>query len=44
MPRLIRLIHGSRSADITDLITNTAGGLVGYGFYGLLSRLRNHFI
>lgn len=37
------LIHGSRSADITDLITNTAGGLVGYGFYVLLSRLRNHF-
>lgn len=24
------LINGARSADITDLITNTAGGLIGY--------------
>ena len=29
------LIDGFRSADITDLITNTIGGIVGYGFYVL---------
>lgn len=27
------LINGSRSADITDLITNGIGGMIGYGFY-----------
>ncbi len=29
------LINGARSADITDVITNTVGGLVGYGCYAL---------
>ncbi len=29
------LINGIRSSDITDLITNTAGGMLGYGFYVL---------
>ena len=27
------LINGSRSADITDLITNTIGGMGGYVLY-----------
>lgn len=27
------LINGSRSADITDLITNTIGGMIGYVLY-----------
>ncbi len=27
------LINGSRSSDITDLITNVAGGMLGYGLY-----------
>ncbi|MDE7242682.1 MAG: VanZ family protein [Oscillospiraceae bacterium] len=27
------LIHGSRSSDVTDLITNVTGGMLGYGFY-----------
>ena len=27
------LINGFRSADITDLITNTIGGIIGYIFY-----------
>ena len=30
------LINASRSADITDLITNSIGGAVGYGIYALL--------
>ena len=27
------LIHGSRSCDVTDLITNSLGGVIGYVFY-----------
>lgn len=27
------LINGARSADITDVITNTAGGAIGYAAY-----------
>lgn len=27
------LINGFKSSDITDLITNVAGGMLGYGFY-----------
>lgn len=27
------LISGSRSSDITDIITNVTGGIIGYGFY-----------
>lgn len=27
------LIHSGRSSDITDLITNSAGGAIGYGLY-----------
>ncbi|MCI8417222.1 MAG: VanZ family protein [Lachnospiraceae bacterium] len=29
------LINGFRSSDITDLITNVVGGIVGYGFYAI---------
>lgn len=29
------LINGFRSADVTDLITNVTGGVIGYGFYVL---------
>lgn len=27
------LINGSRASDVTDLITNVIGGVLGYGFY-----------
>lgn len=27
------LINGSRASDITDLITNVIGGMIGYGIY-----------
>jgi len=27
------LIDGSRSSDVTDLITNVVGGVLGYGLY-----------
>ncbi len=27
------LINGTRSSDITDIITNVAGGMIGYGIY-----------
>ncbi len=27
------LVDGSRSSDITDIITNVIGGMLGYGFY-----------
>ncbi len=27
------LLNGSRSSDITDIITNAVGGVIGYGFY-----------
>jgi glycopeptide antibiotics resistance protein len=30
------LLNGLRSADVTDLITNTAGGIIGYAGYLLL--------
>lgn len=33
------LINGFRSSDITDLITNTIGGMCGYGFYVLFRPL-----
>lgn len=29
------LISGSRSSDVTDLITNVLGGMLGFGFYVL---------
>lgn len=29
------LINGFRSSDVTDLITNVIGGMLGYGFYVL---------
>ena len=31
------LINGARSADITDVITNTTGGLIGYAVYVLFA-------
>ncbi len=34
------LINADRSADSTDLITNTIGGLLGYALYALLFRKR----
>ena len=37
------LINGARSADITDVITNTAGGLIGYLFYALFALFRRVF-
>ncbi len=33
------LIHGSRSSDITDVITNVTGGILGYGAYLLFKPL-----
>lgn len=30
------LINSSRASDITDLITNVIGGVIGYGFYIIL--------
>lgn len=33
------LINGSRSADITDLITNIIGGIVGYIIYLILKSI-----
>lgn len=33
------LINGFRSSDITDLITNTVGGVCGYGLYVLFRPL-----
>ncbi len=33
------LIHGSRSSDITDVITNVTGGILGYGVYMLFKPL-----
>ena len=35
------LIHGFRAADITDLITNTIGGLLGYVLYLVFKPLIN---
>ena len=29
------LIDGSRSSDVTDLITNVIGGALGYGLYAI---------
>lgn len=29
------LIDGFRASDITDIITNVIGGMLGYGFYGV---------
>lgn len=34
-------INGSRSADITDLITNTVGGIIGYCLYLLFKPIVN---
>jgi glycopeptide antibiotics resistance protein len=38
------LISGVRSADITDLITNTVGGVVGYLLYLLFKPLVNRIL
>lgn len=35
------LIHGFRSADITDVITNTTGGILGYLLYRLFRPIVN---
>ncbi len=32
------LINAARSADITDVITNTAGGLIGYAVYAIIPK------
>ena len=34
------LINSARSADITDVMTNTAGGLIGYAVYALFAPRR----
>jgi glycopeptide antibiotics resistance protein len=38
------LINGFRTADITDLITNTMGGLLGYFLYLLFKPVINKII
>lgn len=38
------LLNGARSSDITDLITNTLGGVTGYGLFCLLWRLMRHWV
>ena len=38
------LINSSRSSDITDLITNVVGGMIGYGFYHILRPVSNKII
>ena len=35
------LISGSRSSDITDLITNVIGGMIGYCFYIIFKPITN---
>lgn len=36
------LLNAARSSDITDVITNTTGGLIGYAIYAVIhSRVRN---
>ena len=37
------LLNGARSSDITDLITNTLGGLLGYGLYLVTRPLTKRF-
>lgn len=37
------LLNSMRSCDITDVITNTFGGLVGYVLYCLFQRMKNLF-
>lgn len=34
------LISASRSSDITDLITNTLGGVIGYSLYSVVKKVR----
>lgn len=38
------LIHGSRSCDVTDVITNTLGGVIGFFLYLLFGRIILHFL
>ena len=38
------LINGFRSADITDLITNTIGGIIGYIFYIIFRSLTTRIL
>ncbi len=38
------LINGFRSADITDLITNVTGGIIGYIFYLIFKPLTNRIL
>lgn len=38
------LLHSFRSADITDLITNVLGGLLGYLFYLVFRPLAHNFL
>ncbi len=38
------LINGFRSADITDLITNITGGIIGYVFYLIFKPLTNRIL
>ncbi|NLJ94559.1 MAG: VanZ family protein, partial [Clostridiaceae bacterium] len=36
------LLHMHRASDITDLITNTIGGIIGYLFYRFFSKIKPH--
>lgn len=38
------LINGVRSSDITDLITNTCGGIIGYMFYLMFNPIINRIL
>ena len=38
------LINGVRSSDITDLVTNTCGGIIGYIFYLIFKPLINKIL
>lgn len=38
-PPLQPLLHGYRSFDVTDLITNTVGGGIGYVMYRLIIKI-----
>lgn len=38
------LLNGFRSSDITDIITNTIGGMIGYSFYVIFRLVANRIL